>query len=310
MEFLYNNTNARIRKTIIVILMTLGLVLSMSANTLAATLSAPAIKSISSTQTSVTLSWNKITGASGYEVCRGSTSLGKQTALSKTDSGLTASTSYSYKVRAYKKTTVKTKYYYNSKTKKWVTKKPSKKCWKGKKTKYVSSTKYSYSSYSAVKSIKTKAPTVVAIRSSAPKASENVLKAFETLGFKVVIDPNAKYTGCFSAQDRSITLRANDTNVYHELGHFVAFVAGNVDTGSSFKAIYDEEKSLYDGRNSGYVLSSPSEYFAESYREYVLGLNSLKTNRPKTYTAIENAVNRITDAQVDRILKLYGSIWE
>ncbi|MBQ0018286.1 MAG: hypothetical protein KBS63_03610 [Clostridiales bacterium] len=148
------------------------------------------------------------------------------------------------------------------------------------------------------------------MRKSASKADENVLKAFEDLGFTLRIDSSYAYTGYFSARDRSIVLRRDGDNVYHELGHFLAFVAGNVDTGSAFKSIYNEEKSLYDGRNAAYVLGTSSEYFAESYREYVLNKDALKTKRPKTCAAIDDAVSRITDAQVKRIKALYGGMWE
>lgn len=148
------------------------------------------------------------------------------------------------------------------------------------------------------------------IRKSASKAGDNILNAFEKLGFTFSVDGGYAYSGYFSARERCIIIKKDNDNVYHELGHFVAFAAGNVDTGSAFKSIYNEEKGLYDGRNATYVLSTSSEYFAESYREYVLDRESLKKKRPKTYAAIDSAVNRVTDAQIGRIQALYGSMWE
>ncbi|MCQ2567757.1 MAG: hypothetical protein MJ127_05090 [Mogibacterium sp.] len=147
------------------------------------------------------------------------------------------------------------------------------------------------------------------ISSIAPKASSNVLSAYESMGFKVTIDSAYSYSGCFDARARSITLRKNDDNVYHELGHFVAFVAGNTDVSSAFKAIYNEEKSKYDGRNATYVLRDSSEYFAESYRDYILYNSELKSKRPKTYEAISSAVSRVCDAQVNRLKSAYADIW-
>ncbi|MEV4537713.1 DUF4832 domain-containing protein [Asanoa sp. NPDC049518] len=65
--------------------------------------SAPTLSSPARTDTSVTLSWSGATddvGVTGYEVFRGSTLVGSPTGTSFTDTGLTASTAYSYTVRA------------------------------------------------------------------------------------------------------------------------------------------------------------------------------------------------------------------
>jgi chitinase len=52
------------------------------------------------TSSSVSLSWTGSTGATGYNVYRGGTKVGSATGTTYTDSGLTASTSYSYQVTA------------------------------------------------------------------------------------------------------------------------------------------------------------------------------------------------------------------
>lgn len=306
--------NIKTKRTFVISILVFILILIAPMYSFAATIGTTSITNISSTTNSVSISWKKVTSVSGYEVYRGTYNLGKTTSTKYTDSNLKAATKYTYKVRAYKKTTVKKKYYYNTKKKKWQTTKPAAKDWKGKKVKYVTSAKYTYGKFCTAKSCNTKAepePTekYVNIRTIAPNANENVLNAYETLGFKCLINCNATYTGYFDARTRLITLRREDNNIYHELGHFVAFVAGNVDTGSAFKAIYEEEKSLYTGRNPLYVLQDSSEYFAESYREYILNQSALKNERPKTYEAIVDATNRITDAQVARIQRVYGSIW-
>ena len=67
---------------------------------------------------------------------------------------LKSNTAYKVSIRAYN--TYKQKQYYNSKTKKWQTKKPAKKNWKGKKTRKV--TAYAYGSASATLTIKTTKP--------------------------------------------------------------------------------------------------------------------------------------------------------
>ncbi|WP_433221014.1 fibronectin type III domain-containing protein [Dactylosporangium sp. CS-047395] len=62
------------------------------------------LTSPSKTATSVSLSWNASTdnvGVAGYKVLRGGTQVGTATGTSYTDTGLTASTAYSYTVQAY-----------------------------------------------------------------------------------------------------------------------------------------------------------------------------------------------------------------
>lgn len=129
------------------------------------------------------------------------------------------------------------------------------------------------------------------IRKLAPKADECVLHAFEYLGFKVEKNNYAQYSGYFTVKERRIYLRKlSGTTIYHELGHFVAWISGNRDTTGEFKAIYEKEKNLVTSYNRQYTTQSSSEYFAESYREYCLDPGTLKKQRPNTYAAIEKAV--------------------
>lgn len=148
-----------------------------------------------------------------------------------------------------------------------------------------------------------------AIRTAAPNADNSLLSAFDELGFTFSVDATYKYTGVFDARNRVIILRYNDDNVYHELGHFLAFVAGNYDVSSAFKDVYNKEKSLYTGRNQAYILKNSSEYFAESYRDYVLYKAELKSERPLTYGAIETALAKVTDTQINKIRNYYSGIW-
>ncbi len=167
------------------------------------------------------------------------------------------------------------------------------------------------SSGSAQKTSSTAAPQsgTVSITQVAPLVGSNVSNAFQKLGFKITINPNVSYSGLCDARTRTITLKRSDNTVYHELGHFVAFVAGNADTSSAFKAVYNSEKSLYKEYNKNYILSNSSEYFAESYRNYVLTPSALKASRPQTYAAIKAALGKITDTQVSKILDAYSVVW-
>lgn len=144
----------------------------------------------------------------------------------------------------------------------------------------------------------------------APKEDSRVLTAYRTLGFKVNVDPSVSSSGYFNARNRQITLKKVNETIYHELGHFIAFIAGNVDTTSEFKTIYNQEKSLYTAYNKAYVTQNSSEYFAESAKEYVLNPGALKAARPKTYEAVRSAVESITDERIAKIQKYYGAIWK
>lgn len=147
------------------------------------------------------------------------------------------------------------------------------------------------------------------IASIAPKMDSRVLKAYKKLGFTVTIDPSVNYGGCFNAHSRSIILRFENETIYHELGHFLAFVAGNVDRTSDFAAVYNIEKSKFTGINRSYATQNSSEYFAESVLEYVTSPSTLKRQRPKTYAAIVAALNKITDERIQRVMDIYGPFW-
>lgn len=149
----------------------------------------------------------------------------------------------------------------------------------------------------------------VAVTQIAPAADKRVLNAFQKLGFQVVIKSDVPYSGLFDAQKASITLKQADATVYHELGHFLAFIAGNVDRSSAFQQIFQNEKSKYTAYDKGYVLQNSEEYFAQSFRDYTENPAALKASRPQTYAAIQQALSRVTDAQVANLLRVYGAVW-
>ena len=144
----------------------------------------------------------------------------------------------------------------------------------------------------------------------APKADKKLLQAYEELGFKVTVNPKVSYSGYFNSKDQMITVKKSDGTVYHELGHFLAFIAGNMDVSAEFKAVYNAEKSKYTASDKAYVLSSSAEYFAESYRDYVENPAELKKQRPQTFAAVQEALSRVTDDRISKIWKTYSVIWK
>lgn len=168
----------------------------------------------------------------------------------------------------------------------------------------------SSSSASAAASTTAATNGTVTVSSIASKADSRVSNAFNTLGFTIKVNSGVSYSGLFDARTRTITLKKADDTIYHELGHFVAFVAGNVDTSSEFKTIYSKEKSLYTAYDAAYVTSDSSEYFAESFREYTLNGAALKASRPLTYAYIQTALNKITSSQISLIQTVYSSVWK
>lgn len=152
------------------------------------------------------------------------------------------------------------------------------------------------------------------IRRKAPLADSGVLNAFDKLGFKYAYDPNITgFTGKFSAKEhRIIVRREEDDCIYHELGHFVAWVAGDVDYKKEWKAIYDKEKSKVTYFNKGYATQNPKEYFADAYKDYILHRSSLSSTRPLTYKYVKAAVSKVnamTSTNFERMHKLYDSMW-
>lgn len=130
--------------------------------------------------------------------------------------------------------------------------------------------------------------------------------------FTLIYDGSVSYAGYFSALNQSITLQGVDDTVYHELGHFLAWIAGNVDKRSEFATIYKSEKEKYTGVRKAYVTQNASEYFAESYRDYILSGSNLKKRRPKTYAYVRNAVQTIQNSpdRITKIKNVYKVIWK
>jgi hypothetical protein len=182
----------------------------------------------------------------------------------------------------------------------------------GNKTSSSSGSKTSSSSGSTVSSVPA-TKSEVKIGAIAPKMPANVSSAYESLGFRIVVDPGYAASGHFVAKEQTTYIRSTDNTIYHELGHFVAFAAGNVDDEKKdfAQSVYPAEKEKFTGTNKVYARQSAAEFFAESFREYVVGDKSgLQKNCPKTYAAIESAVSKINDSQVSKLKAVYGAYWK
>ncbi len=171
----------------------------------------------------------------------------------------------------------------------------------------------------SVRETKTKdGGSTVAAAAAAPSATtaaavSKVRSAFDKMGFTMQPVAGVNYDGKFDARTRTITLNsAKDTSQtqYHELGHFLAFIAGNYDTSAEFAAIFGREKAKYTYYNKAYVLQNASEYFAESFKNYTFDPAELQASRPETYAAIEACLAKVTDAQITAIMNAYSAIWK
>ena len=123
-------------------------------------------------------------------------------------------------------------------------------------------------------------PYNVPVATLAPLLDSRVMKAYQELHFDITIDGTVSYAGYFDARKQNITLREESDTIYHEIGHFVAFLAGNVDTKANFQSIYQQEKNSFTGSRRVYAVQNASEYFAECFRAESGSLCFLKKEEP------------------------------
>lgn len=150
------------------------------------------------------------------------------------------------------------------------------------------------------------------VNSALPKADAKLRNAYTSLGFTLKVDSTVSYSGKFDPTSRTITMRKeNDDAIYHEFGHFLAFIGGiNTKAGGNGAKAFEAEKGKYTGANKTYVLQSADEYVAESYRDYCTNKSALQASRPQTFALIETALKNVTDAQVAKFKLIYKSIWK
>lgn len=136
----------------------------------------------------------------------------------------------------------------------------------------------------------------------APKLPNWLVKEFHDRNLKFIIDPELKaysdypnlknYNG-FHDITRGIDIRYPDKEIiYHEFGHFLANVDGDVYSNSEWINIFKLEKKKCKTGQYTYGIKSPVEYFATNYVNYVLEPKKFKKECPKTYTYIKKVIDR------------------
>lgn len=238
-------------------------------NVNAVSIKAPAqvknLKVTTVTQTSVKISWSKIAqnrNTKGYAIYRNGKLIKRvsyKTNVFK-DTKLKAGTKYKYTVRAYN--TYKQKQFYNSKTKKWQTKKPVAKHWKGKKTKQV--TKYKCGRGSVTKQVTTKKPskktTVTKPNSEESQNSSsnsvsagelsydekwaNVKKEGKFKTFEVVDYQGKKKTICSFTKDEKTKYFWNE---YYARSYYLDSIYSNCLTDEELARIWREYNGTFNG---------------------------------------------------------------
>ena len=89
---------------------------------------------------------------------------------------------------------------------------------------------------------------------------------------------------------RSSTIR---TSLIHEVGHALDSTKSFISNKNSFNTIYKNERDAFvevGNEESNYGISSRSEYFAETFNQFVLYPEQQKINTPKTYEYMEKLV--------------------
>lgn len=120
-------------------------------------------------------------------------------------------------------------------------------------------------------------------------ANENIMYEFKRMGFELIIDPDAEYSGHLVGPKRQVILReANERVFLHEMGHFLAdlYNFGKNDV-ENMKRIYEKEKENFIWHTKLYACTNVDEFFAESYAMYELDRVNLKKQCSETYSKIE-----------------------
>ena len=136
------------------------------------------------------------------------------------------------------------------------------------------------------------------IRLIAPKMDSRVLNAFIQIGFRVDIDPSYFVSGRTMIAKKQIILRKADETIYHELGHFLFFLAGRQDNDEELLSVFKEEIDHFPGSNRLYASQNIEEYYGECTREFVLRPQALKNACPGTYECIEKDLGKINDQRI------------
>lgn len=79
---------------------------------------------------------------------------------------------------------------------------------------------------------------------------------------------------------------------YHEYGHLVADVNGDIDESKEFMEIFELEKDNLTLENYEYAKTNSNEYFACTFNNYVKEPDKLKEQVPLTYYFIDSIKNK------------------
>lgn len=151
--------------------------------------------------------------------------------------------------------------------------------------------------------------TVDEVLNAYSKLPDDLRRLVEDLGFKVKLSQFLNgVDGVTYYGDRVILIEefGEDitTTTFHEFGHVVN-VLGYIENGRNrLKKAYDCESKMYNGSLRDYIISSPSEYYAGSFVEYMLDSDKLKRDRPITFEMIDEDVKSLKDVDKKEALDI------
>lgn len=242
-----------------------------------AAVKAPVATSITGTATtavSIKLSWKKVSKyCSGYRIYRNGKAIkniNSSKTLSFTNTGLKGNTSYKYSIRTIRK--YSQKQYYNTRTKKWVTKKPARKYWKGKKTRKVTK---EVLGKAVTKTVKTRVP-------SAPKVTLSAVSPLQVKLTWNTVSGAAKY---YIYRDGKV------------IGNTTAktYTNSGLAAGKSYKyTVKAYANGAYSAASSTAVYNAPVKYAAEKRLESVSGLKASSYEFGRKVKLTWNAVSGAT----------------
>lgn len=133
------------------------------------------------------------------------------------------------------------------------------------------------------------------------KLPDKVQDMFEDNNYRMhvvdLIDNDENIIGQTIFGPRLVLLKNNgpyvERTTFHEFGHILDDELADtfISRSYEFMIIYNEEKENFKADNNvEYFISTPSEYFASAFSEYMTRPKRLKHNTPKTYEFIEQCL--------------------
>lgn len=130
------------------------------------------------------------------------------------------------------------------------------------------------------------------------KLPEYFRRLLEALGFKVKLSQFLNgVDGVTYYGDRVILIEEFGEDItttsFHEFGHVMNVLGYVENSRNRLKKAYDKESKMYNGPMRDYIISTPSEYYAGSFAEYMLDSDKLKRERPITFKMIDEDVKSL-----------------